>query len=127
MKAVEPAELSAYLDGELSSERMAEIDAALTTDANLRAEFEALKSADIQWKAAAKAATFHPEVQLPESRAQVFTPVMLAVIVVTLIALRMIPKFADMMVFAIALHAIALVSLLPWLADVVLEDAPASE
>lgn len=66
MQPIDPAELSAYLDGELSGERAQEIRAALEKDPALRRSFEALASMDAEWKGQASTAAFRPEVQFPK-------------------------------------------------------------
>lgn len=65
MEPIDPAELSAYLDGELSIERAEEIGAALKRDPALRQSFESLAALDFAWKGQASTAAFRPDVQLP--------------------------------------------------------------
>lgn len=64
---IEPAELSAYLDGELPTQRAREIRAALDHDPALRQSFNELASLDAAWKAQAKAMAFAPSVQFPQA------------------------------------------------------------
>jgi anti-sigma factor RsiW len=66
MIPMEQAEMSAYLDGELSSERRLEIDAVLERDTHLRAALEALKASHIGWQAAARSVMFTPKIALPK-------------------------------------------------------------
>lgn len=64
MDPIDPAELSAYLDGELPAARAEEVRAALDRDPALRASYERLASLDADCKARASAAMFQPRVQL---------------------------------------------------------------
>ena len=61
MKAIDPSELSALLDGELTAQRSAEIRAAIASNAALRAEFNELSRCDLAWKEAARSAVFQPQ------------------------------------------------------------------
>lgn len=67
MTPIDPAELSALLDGELSAERAAVVRQALADDPALRAEYEAMLRCDTAWKAAAATARFTPQVSLHQS------------------------------------------------------------
>jgi anti-sigma factor RsiW len=69
MPPIDPAELSAYLDGELPAGRADEVRAALARDAALRATFERLAALDADCTARAAAAMFRPRVQLTPSPA----------------------------------------------------------
>ncbi|HEY0106440.1 MAG TPA: zf-HC2 domain-containing protein, partial [Rhizomicrobium sp.] len=62
-----PAELSAYLDGELPPERTREVERLLAADPGLRAELDALRRSDAAFRAAAQTAAFRPPVRLPAS------------------------------------------------------------
>lgn len=123
MNPIEPTELSAYLDGELSSARMLEIESALERDAELRAEFEALKSAHISWQAAARSAMFTPQITLSRGTPFLQSRPAVACALVILLVLRFVPKFTDIVVFAVFLHAIALLAILPWVVQMVRQDA----
>ena len=65
MTPLDPAELSAFLDGELPPARAREIEALLAEDAGLRAEYEALRQTDADWRQAGAAAMFVSQVRLP--------------------------------------------------------------
>ncbi len=61
MNGVDPAELSALLDGELPPERAAQVRAAIEADPGLRADYERLSRLDAAWSAAAASAAFRPQ------------------------------------------------------------------
>lgn len=113
MKAIDPDELSAYLDGELDRERVLEIEAALNNDATLRAQLDDLASANRDWRVAARGAAFEPEVALaaayPTSNWSWLAMALLALIVV-----RLAPKLGDLFEWSLILHAAALCTTLPW-------------
>ena len=64
MLPIEPAELSAFLDGELRAGRADEVRTALAQDPVLRQSFDQLVALDADWKARASAAMFRPRVRL---------------------------------------------------------------
>jgi anti-sigma factor RsiW len=64
MDPIDPAELSAYLDGELSAKRAEEVRAALARDPMLRKSYDQLAALDADCKSRAAAAMFRPRVQL---------------------------------------------------------------
>jgi len=66
MNDLNPAELSAYLDGELSSARTEEIEALIAADTRVRSAFDQLKRADQRLRSVAEAAAFRPEFRWPE-------------------------------------------------------------
>ena len=114
MKPVEPAELSAFLDGELSSVRASEVAAALASSSALRAQFDALAGMDAAWQSAADAARFAPQVQL--SRNEVFFGSWLGTVavLVVLVAVRILPKVSDTLEFGFVLHGLGLAIVLAW-------------
>lgn len=61
MNGVDPAELSALLDGELPPDREAQVRAAMEADPALRAGYERLSRLDAAWSAAAASAAFRPQ------------------------------------------------------------------
>lgn len=80
MTPLEPGELSAYLDGELSLARMGEIEAMLATDAALASELQRLARSDAAWRAAASSAAFQPApAAQPQVRSKGFAPGIVAV------------------------------------------------
>jgi anti-sigma factor RsiW len=64
MLPIDPAELSAFLDGELPAARAEEVRAALAQDSLLRQSYEQLLALDADWKARASAAMFRPRVRI---------------------------------------------------------------
>lgn len=109
MNGFQLAELSAFLDGELASDRVKQIEEMLVTDGRLREELESLRKLDVQFRAAARTAAFPISVQLPEtsvtSKAAVGT---VAMLVLALVVVKMAPKFVGGFAFGIALHSVAL-------------------
>ncbi|MCX7011938.1 MAG: hypothetical protein NTW86_05120 [Candidatus Sumerlaeota bacterium] len=67
MKPIDPMELSALLDGELSPERADQVRRAIAQDELLRREYEELAALDADLRARAQAATFAPRVSFPEA------------------------------------------------------------
>lgn len=65
MRPIEPAELSAFIDGELEEPRAAEVRAALAADATLRERHAGLLQADAHFSALAQTLTLHPQVRWP--------------------------------------------------------------
>ncbi len=123
MKPVEPAELSAYLDGELEPARAREVQQALEHEPSLRAEFETLNRLDGAWRAAAGSAAFQPRVRLPRGAAASPTLLAGASAIAVLVALRVIPKLTDALGLGLLLHGIALSLILAWLVRLSRQDA----
>jgi hypothetical protein len=67
MLPLDPAELSAFLDGELPAGRADEVRAALACDPVLRQSYEQLSALDAEWKTRAAAAMFRPQVRFNAS------------------------------------------------------------
>jgi hypothetical protein len=63
MLPIDPAELSAFLDGELPHRRAEEVRAALAQDPVLRQSYDQLVACDVDWSAWAEAAMFRPRVR----------------------------------------------------------------
>jgi anti-sigma factor RsiW len=112
MKTIEPAELSAYLDGELNSDRASEVSAVIADDPTLRVAFDALATMDAAWKTAAKSAAFTPAIRLPTSRRLTDSRLVLAVVLALLVALRMAPILGEHIEWDLSLHVIALMIVL---------------
>lgn len=95
MKPIQPEELSAFLDGELSEQRRREVQQQLDCDDVLRAQFESLQTWDRKWHAAAFDARFNPSIELPQS-AEPKTRVLGVVAVgAALAGLRLVLKVLD--------------------------------
>ena len=123
MKAIDAAELSAYLDDELDPTRRAEVEQALASDAALRAEFEQLRSHDAAWAAAASSAISEPA-KYTSSFAIDFR---IVIGIVLLLALRFLPKLDDLVFWGIVIHAIMLVVVLTSIVRMIRTDALATE
>jgi anti-sigma factor RsiW len=85
MLPIDPAELSAFLDGELSASRAEEVRAALVRDPVLRRSYELLVARDADWSARASAAMFRPRVRLDHA------PVATRVLAATAVVLGLLP------------------------------------
>ena len=96
MTNIEPEELSAYVDGELTLERRREIDIALAADASLRAELDSLRALDAQLKRVAVEHRFEPSVAIEWSVVLPKQTVLgIAFIVLALATIRLVPKFLN--------------------------------
>lgn len=117
MRPIEPAELSAYLDGELAPSRAKEIEARLASDPALRAQYEELRMQDAAWMSAARSALSVPRVRLGpvENRWQFGARSLL--LVGGLLAVRLVPKFGELVGLGITLHLIVLALALAWVVD----------
>ena len=65
MKPIDPAELSALLDGELPADRAEEVRRAIAQDPALRRQYDRLAGMDADFRACASAAVFRPQVSIP--------------------------------------------------------------
>jgi anti-sigma factor RsiW len=112
MNPLDPAELSAYLDGELSAERMREIERIVALDPTARAELESLAKLHARWQASARTAAFLPAVNLPsmkETRTLDRSAIaFLVLLVIAQIALRVF----NVLALVLALEFLALVVVL---------------
>jgi anti-sigma factor RsiW len=123
MNAIDPAELSALLDGELSPQRAREVEAAIARDPELRAAFGRLRALDARWRSMASTAAFRPETDLARAALpagsnvrnlhalRILGPVSVLALA-ALLVLRILPKLMDSMLMSTCLHAIALVVVL---------------
>lgn len=111
MSPVQPEELSALLDGELSPERAQEVRAQVAGDSSLAKELEMLAHLDTRWRALATAAAFEPRVNLPR-RNQFWRWASVPTGVVALTGIRLAPKFLDSAFLGVSLNVLALVLLL---------------
>ena len=66
MKRIDPCELSALLDDELTPERAAEVRQAIADDPALRREYEELALLDDELQTHAREAVFQPRVEIPQ-------------------------------------------------------------
>jgi anti-sigma factor RsiW len=110
MSTIDPAELSALIDGELSPGRAAEVREAIDRDPALRAELARLRDLDAAYRAAASSAAFTPAVSLPAERSS--SPAALALALAALLLLRFLPPLLDAPILRVALDAVALAAIL---------------
>lgn len=129
MKDVQDQELSGLLDGELSAARAAEVRARIEADPRLRREYEALVRLDAQLCRTAEDATFVPDMSL-RMRATRETsspqwPVAVA-IVLALVAIRFLPKFAEASLLGLGLQLLAGAVIVFQIIRMVHDTAPSS-
>ena len=115
MKPIEPAELSAYMDGELDPARAREVETALESSPALRGELNRLVSADNSWRAAARIASFRPSIRLTPEPLQLGPILRAAGGVILLLAARVVPKLAGTLEVELILNAFALAIALIWI------------
>jgi anti-sigma factor RsiW len=92
MKPIDPAEISGLLDGELSPARADEVRQAIAENAALRQLHDTLVSLDLEWKAAAATAEFHPHTAPSGDRE--YLRVKSVAVVAGLLVLRLVIKAA---------------------------------
>jgi len=110
MSDLDPAELSAFLDGELNAARAAQVAAIIAADERVRAEYEMLEQADARWRSMALSAAFRPQVRWPipkEPPLPVWAAALLFFIPIASIA----EKIAGAIVASFALNGLALLAL----------------
>ena len=105
MSPLDPAELSAFLDGELSAERAREIEAILASDGRFTAAFDALKHADAAWHSAGRAASFNTRVRLPRAKTALLSARNVTVVTIVLVGAHMAAKMLDGMAASLILNA----------------------
>lgn len=127
MNPIDPAELSAFLDGELEAARAKDVESAIASDPALRMEFERLQKADAGWAAAARSAISQPTVFLASRTTVSSFYVRIAIGAVVLLALRILPKLNDAVAWGAALHSIVLIALLTWVIRSSLRDDVAGD
>ena len=92
MSPIDPAELSALLDGELPAPHAEEVRAALAVDPALATQFERLAGLDAEWKGCAAALEFRPRVSL--RRARLHRSLRATVLLLGIVGLRLVLKIA---------------------------------
>ncbi len=85
MRNIEPAELSAFMDGELSPQRAAEVSEEVQRNPDLKAELARLRDLDASCRAAGASATFTPNVTLPAKRFSFSTALAITVALASLL------------------------------------------
>jgi|GEM_PF-1097445 len=96
MKPIDPTEISAFLDGELSPEDAERVRHAIAEDSSLRCEYEKLVALDAELKGAAREVMFRPEVTLPSRSEEIRINIPLLVLI--LVALRFGIKVAPLFI-----------------------------
>lgn len=112
---INDAEISAYIDGELDSVRMQEVEQALVNNPVLRAHYEELKAADRQWRSIASSLESHPTIVLPRESLTKNSITVALLLLLAFLVLRFAPKFITLMSIGVVIHAIALAFILLWL------------
>jgi anti-sigma factor RsiW len=112
MTHVQPEELSALLDGELSPTRAREVEMQIAAEPDLRREFQLLRTSDARWRAAAATAAFQPAVRVRPASIRFRRLFAATILIATLTAVRMAAKLTDSFVFSFGVQAIVLVVLL---------------
>lgn len=123
MSHVNPEELSALLDGELSDERAIEVQRALESDPILVRELETLRRLDGRLK---KAASQHHalRVNLPgaaHSQQEASSRLSVFATLTMLLLARFVPKFSDLTVIVIAVEILAVAVILVVIARLLAE------
>jgi anti-sigma factor RsiW len=92
MKPIEPAEISALLDGELSGQRADEVRRAIAEDESLGQVYEQLAALDGDLKACAAQAAFRPRVSIKApSPLGVHVLVMAVLMLLVRLTVRLLP------------------------------------
>lgn len=112
MQPIDPAELSAFLDGELPAERAQEVRDALASDPSLRQAYEKLAALDTTWKSQAETVMFQPRVHFAK-RSSFDWYTKATVVVVALLLLRLAIKTFPPL-YAVGFEAILLTVVLGW-------------
>ena len=120
MKPVDPAEISALLDGELSPERAEQVRRALDEDGELRRVFENLSVVHEDLTACGVAARFRPRISLPGSTR--FPAVGVLGFTVAMLVLRVTAKLVPLSV-GVVFQAAALALVLWWMSSCLLRFA----
>lgn len=107
MTDLDPAELSALLDGELDPARACALEAIIAADPALAAQFQQLKRADQRLRSVAEAAAFRPDIRWPAAQAPALPPWLVASLAAAGAAWA-IGKVAPAMILAFGVNAAAL-------------------
>jgi anti-sigma factor RsiW len=122
MTDLDPAELSALLDGELDPARGREVEALIAADPVLSAEFEQLKRADQRLKSLAEPAAFRPQIRWPAPEVRP-VPAWLAPCLAVIGLAWAVGKLAPAMALALGVNAAALALFIVCLAPFALREA----
>ena len=111
MKPIDPSEISALLDGELSLERAEQVRRAIAEDSEMRRVFEELSAVHRDLIVCAVAARFQPQITFAKSSS--FPPVSILGLGLAMLILRLTVKLLPLGV-GVAFQATALVLVLLW-------------
>jgi anti-sigma factor RsiW len=112
MKPVDPAEISALLDGELPPSRAAEVRRAIAQSDSLRRAYEQLAAIDVDLKAYAAKAVFHPQLWIAEKPSG--RDLRLLGVALLLLAVRLAVKVVPASI-GLGLESVVLVLVVGWL------------
>lgn len=121
MSPIDPAELSALIDGELTPARAGEVRAAMQRDPSLKAEFERLGRFDAACREAASTAEFRPLVTIG-LHANAWSRAVLAMLGGVLLVVRFLPKVWDLALLGPVLHIAAMAIALCWVVRLVSQE-----
>ena len=125
MRPIEPAELSAFIDGELDAERTSEVRAALASDEALRARYESLAHADAHLRSVAAGMILSPRISWPArkaSQAAHDASLWRALPVIVIPAAWLVSRLTELDWLAVAASALAFVTLLVSVVRLALND-----
>jgi hypothetical protein len=117
MNPIDPSEITALLDGELSREREEQVRLAIAEDPDLQREYCLLAGLHNEWLATAGNAGFCPDVSIPADRNTM--PPSVFLLVGILLILRIITKTLSPGV-AWSLEITALALILTWLLQIII-------
>jgi anti-sigma factor RsiW len=112
MTDMDPSELSALLDGELSATRAAQVKAIIAADPRVLAEYERLEQADARWRSMACGAAFKAPVRLPPVRAELSPLAIAGLCFIPMASLA--GKVEGAMIPSLALNGLALLVVVGW-------------
>ncbi|MDB5676537.1 MAG: hypothetical protein JWM65_3519 [Sphingomonas bacterium] len=107
MTPLNPAELSAYLDGELSETRAREVAAMIAASPALLDELDMLGSRDTAWRAAARSAAFRPALRLRAAGDTAVSGKTIMVCIALFVAIAAVVRGFDNLAVSLVLNLVA--------------------
>jgi len=107
MTPLNPAELSAYLDGELSETRAREVAGMIAANPALLDELDMLGREDAAWRVAAGAAAFRPALRLQAAGGTAVSGGTIMVCVALFVAIAAVVRGFDSLAASLALNLVA--------------------
>ena len=107
MTPLNPAELSAYLDGELSETRAREVAAMVAANPALLDELDMLGNQDAAWRVAAGAAAFRPALRLQGAGDMAASGRTIMVCVALFLAIAVVVRGFDNLAVSLVLNLVA--------------------